>query len=75
MKKVLVFCLAAAMAVTASITAFAENGEKHAHECDGVELTMQGRGACTQPNCKCPAFKQRPGYNQCWCGHQSFSHK
>lgn len=42
---------------------------------NSVEAASQGRGACTQPNCKCQSFNQRPGYNQCWCGHQSFSHR
>ena len=40
-----------------------------------VPTEVQGRGRCTYGTCKCPAFKQRPGYYQCWCGHQSFVHK
>ena len=42
---------------------------------NAVEATSQGRGACTHPNCSCKSFNQRPGYNQCWCGHQSFVHQ
>ena len=40
-----------------------------------VEATSQGNGACTYGTCKCSSFNQRPGYYQCWCGHQRFSHK
>lgn len=32
----------------------------------------QSRGHCRF--CSCPSFNQRPGYYQCWCGHQSFVH-
>lgn len=32
----------------------------------------QGRGQCRF--CSCTSFRQRPGYYQCWCGHQSFVH-
>lgn len=42
---------------------------------NSVEAASQGRGACTHSNCKCQSFNQRPGYNQCWCGHQSFVHR
>ena len=75
MKKVVFFGIAAVMAVGVSIAAFASGDAADQHESVCVESSMQGRGPCTYPNCKCPKFNQRPGYNQCWCGHQSFVHK
>lgn len=40
-----------------------------------LESPQQGAGACTHPNCGCMEFNQRPGYYQCWCGHQRYTHK
>lgn len=77
MKKVFMFGLAAAMAIAASIFVVNNNKEQTSNSQDEIcmNVSTQGRGPCTMPNCKCPKFNQRPGYNQCWCGHQSFVHK
>ena len=79
MKKSIVLGLAVVMALAASVTAFASVSDSHS-ECNHsegvhVESTSQGNGACTYGTCKCSGFNQRPGYYQCWCGHQRFSHK
>lgn len=76
MKKYFVLGMACVMAVTASLAVLAENKQPaNLNESVCVESTSQGSGACTQPNCRCQKFDQRPGYYQCWCGHQRFSHK
>lgn len=77
MKKVIFLGIVAAMTVTMSVTAFAFNKTEMQSHHKGVcvESSTQGTGACTYGNCKCTQFDQRPGYYQCWCGHQSFVHK
>lgn len=76
MKKIFALGMAILMAVTASIAVFAENKQNaNQQESPDVEIITNGRGACTQPNCHCQKFNQRPGYYQCWCGHGSFMHK
>ena len=79
MKKSIVLGLAVVMALAASVTVFASVSDSHS-ECNHsedvhVDATSQGNGACTYGSCKCSGFNQRPGYYQCWCGHQRFSHK
>lgn len=75
MKKKLTLCLLVAMA-TISATALSLAPSKQCSETNvNAPTEVQGRGRCTYGTCKCPAFKQRPGYYQCWCGHQSFVHK
>ncbi len=39
------------------------------------QCSMAGDGACTHKGCACTKFDQRPGYYQCWCGHQRYVHK
>ena len=38
-------------------------------------VASQGYGACTHKGCQCKSFSQRPGYYQCWCGHQRNVHR
>lgn len=75
MKKVLIFGLAAVFAAAASIAAFAGNASENHQDGVCVEVASQGYGACTHATCKCTKFNQRPGYYQCWCGHQREVHK
>ena len=79
MKKLIFFGLVVVVAFAASVTAFANAYDSHSERNHSVgahiEATSQGNGACTYGTCKCPGFNQRPGYYQCWCGHQRFSHK
>lgn len=77
MKKVVMFGVAAVMAVSFSIAAFASGkAEKQSQKNEvSTEISMHGNGPCTYGTCKCKRFVQRPGYNQCYCGHQRFSHK
>lgn len=77
MKKVVLLGVATAMAVSVSIAVFAGGKtEMQSQKNDvSVETSMQRRGPCTHAGCKCQKFVQRPGYYQCWCGHQSFVHK
>lgn len=77
MKKVVMFGVAAVMAVSFSIAAFAggKDGKQSQKNEVSTEISMHGNGPCTYGTCKCKGFVQRPGYNQCWCGHQRFSHK
>lgn len=75
MKKKLALCLLVAIA-TISATALSLAPSKQCSETNvNAPTEVQGRGRCIYGTCKCPAFKQRPGYYQCWCGHQSFVHK
>ncbi|MBQ8455719.1 MAG: hypothetical protein IJ537_10355 [Bacteroidaceae bacterium] len=71
MKKFIMWGFVAVVTATISIAAFARSNKEEVR----IESSMNGRGPCTQPGCRCLAFNQRPGYYQCWCGHQSFSHK
>ena len=76
MKKIIMFGVASVIALAFSVTSFAgSKAEKNHHDGVCVEMTSQGRGPCTHSGCKCTGFNQRPGYYQCWCGHQSFVHK
>lgn len=76
MKKILFGIIAVlAIAVCATVYAGTADSECVKHEETHVHSTAEGKGACTYGTCKCKGFVQRPGYYQCWCGHQSFVHK
>ena len=82
MKKMFV-CLTVLMTMAAAVVTYAtgiidiKTGKEFftvASTC--VDLSTKGSGgACTHPGCGCMGFNQRPGYYQCWCGHQRFTHK
>lgn len=73
--KSIIFGIIAAAALSISVALYANNSAKTTCNHSETEVSMAGNGACTYTNCKCPKFNQRPGYYQCWCGHQSFMHK
>ncbi|GEM_PF-3146125 len=75
MKKSLLISLVAFVSMAFCVGVYAGVSDVKSSHGEAIEVEMQGRGACTMPNCKCPKFNQRPGYYQCWCGHQSFNHK
>lgn len=79
MKKTIVLAIAAIMALSASVTAFAnvttEGTDINHHESIHTEASSQGKGSCRHAGCKCSWYKRAEGgAGKCVCGHWDYVH-